>query len=62
MNVHRVTLETYETNEPAIRFFEKVGFVREGLIREAVYDDGRYYNILSFGLLKSEYRKDHNGT
>jgi RimJ/RimL family protein N-acetyltransferase len=56
-NVHRVTLETYENNKGAIRFFEGLGFKQEGIIREAVYVDGRYYNIISFGLLRKEYGK-----
>lgn len=56
-NAHRVTLETYETNKRALRFFEKVGFKQEGVIREAVYIDGEYSNIISFGLLKKEFKR-----
>jgi RimJ/RimL family protein N-acetyltransferase len=56
-NVHRITLETYETNKRALRFFEKVGFKQEGVLREAVYKDGKYYNIISLGLLKREFKK-----
>lgn len=56
-NVHRVTLETYETNQRAIRFFEKLGFKQEGMIREAIYVDGKYYNIISLGLLKKEFKE-----
>lgn len=56
-NVHRVTLETYETNTRAIKFFEKLGFKQEGLMREAVYVEGEYYNIVAFGLLRQEFEK-----
>jgi RimJ/RimL family protein N-acetyltransferase len=56
-NVHRITLETYETNERALRFFKKIGFKQEGVLREAVYKDGKYYNIISLGLLKKEFKK-----
>ena len=56
-NVHRISLETYETNKRAIRFFEKFGFRREGIIREAVYIEGKHYNILSLGLLRREYKR-----
>jgi RimJ/RimL family protein N-acetyltransferase len=55
-NVHRITLETYETNKQAMRFFEKIGFVREGLVRDAVYSGGRYFNIVCYGLLNTEYK------
>ncbi len=57
LNMHRVTCETYATNGRAIRFFEKIGFKREGTIREAHFTDGKYYNIISFGLLKREFVK-----
>ena len=57
-NVHRVTLETYETNKRAIGFFEKMGFKQEGILREAVYVGGKYYNIVALGLLNREFTKE----
>jgi RimJ/RimL family protein N-acetyltransferase len=54
-NINRVTLETYETNKRAIRFFEMFGFKQEGLIREGIYFDGEYYNIVALGLLRREF-------
>ena len=56
-NIHRITLETYETNKRALRFFKKIGFKQEGMLREAVYKDGKYYNIISLGLLQKEFKK-----
>lgn len=56
-NMNRISLETYATNERAIRFFEKLGFKQEGVIREAVYVDGEYHNILSLGLLNKEFKR-----
>jgi len=55
LNVHRITCETYATNKRAIRFFEKMGFKREGIIREAHYIEGKYHDIISFGFLKREF-------
>lgn len=52
---HRAELWTLAENERAIRSFEKCGFVREGVAREASYSDGRYHDVLSMGLLKSEW-------
>jgi len=57
LNIHRVTLGTYVTNKRAIKFFEKLGFRREGVIREAHFIDGKYHDIISFGLLKQEFHK-----
>jgi RimJ/RimL family protein N-acetyltransferase len=57
LTIHRVSLETYSTNKRALRFFEKMGFKREGISREAHFADGRYYDIICFGLLKNEYHQ-----
>ena len=54
-NVHRVTLETYATNKRAIRFFKKVGFKEEGIVREAFLVGGKYYDIVALGLLCTEF-------
>lgn len=34
---------------------EKLGFKREGLLRESVYQGGCYKNQVHYALLKSEY-------
>jgi len=57
LDIHRVELETYATNKRALRFFEKMGFKREGILREAHFTNGKYYDIISFGLLKKEFKK-----
>jgi RimJ/RimL family protein N-acetyltransferase len=55
-NMHRVTLETYAANKRAVTFFTKIGFKKEGMLRQAVYIDGAYEDIISFGLLKHELK------
>lgn len=35
---------------------EKLGYKREGLLRESVYKDGCYKNQVYYALLKSEYK------
>ncbi|UCG93059.1 MAG: GNAT family N-acetyltransferase [candidate division WOR-3 bacterium] len=57
LNIHRVTLGTYVTNKRALKFFEKMGFKREGILREAHFEDGTYHDIISFGLLRKEFHK-----
>ena len=37
LNLNRIFLHVYETNPRAIRAYEKVGFVKEGLLRDAIY-------------------------
>ncbi|PIP11753.1 MAG: hypothetical protein COT45_05590 [bacterium (Candidatus Stahlbacteria) CG08_land_8_20_14_0_20_40_26] len=55
-NIHRVELETFATNERALKFFEHIGFKREGVRRQAHFADGQYYDIVCFGLLRGEFK------
>ena len=40
------------------KLFEKVGFVSEGKLREAVFHDGKYHDILTYAILKRGIRKE----
>ncbi len=57
LNLHRVALGVSEFNERAIKCYEKVGFKKEGISREAVYKNGRYWNNIKMGILKQEWSK-----
>jgi RimJ/RimL family protein N-acetyltransferase len=55
LNLNRVQLFVYEFNERAVRAYKKVGFQKEGRLREAVYRDGRYYDEFVMACLRSEW-------
>lgn len=55
LNLHRVQLTVFEYNEVALRLYEKAGFQREGVFREAIYRDGHYYPMILMGLLAQEW-------
>lgn len=52
LNLRRVQLHAFVDNTAALRCYEKVGFVREGLLRQAAYVDGRYVDVVTMGLLR----------
>nr|NQU94426.1 GNAT family N-acetyltransferase [Bacteroidota bacterium] len=67
MNFVRLEAEVIEYNKPAIRVAEKLQFTREGLLREAKYHNGKYFNIIRYGILKREFEaylneKEYNET
>ncbi|MGN0403301.1 MAG: GNAT family N-acetyltransferase [Acetatifactor sp.] len=55
LRLHCVTAHAIEGNEASIRLLEKVGFSKEGILRQRVYQSGRYCDVFSFSVLKSEY-------
>ena len=46
LKLHRVYLRALAENVQAIRSYEKAGFVKEGLLRDDVYIDGRFHDIV----------------
>lgn len=58
MNLNRVELSVLEKNERAIRLYEKIGFKKEGIKREAVYKNGQFVNMILMAILKKEFTNE----
>ena len=58
LGLHRLDLNVFDFNESAIRSYERVGFAREGLLREARRHGASYWNVQVMGLLRHEWRED----
>lgn len=56
MNLHRVYLYVHDYNERAIDFYKKIGFAQEGVLRDAVFTEGRFCDILLMSILKEEFK------
>lgn len=56
LNLHRVYLGVNEDNKRAIKLYEKLGFVQEGMLREAFLRDGKRKSTLIMGLLVNEFK------
>lgn len=52
LGIVRLSSEVFAPNVASQRVLEKNGFVREGVFAKAARKDGRYYDIIKFGLLK----------
>ena len=55
MNLNRIQLNVYSYNERAIKSYEKSGFVKEGVLRQALYKGGAYHDEIIMSLLKEAY-------
>ena len=57
MNIQRVELNVFEFNERAISSYKKVGFIEEGRLRQELYRNGNYYDIVQMAVLKEDFIK-----
>ena len=55
INLNRIYLRVFATNLRAIRCYEKAGFVSEGRLREAEFQNGQYVDFVVMSVLRSEF-------
>jgi RimJ/RimL family protein N-acetyltransferase len=60
LGLHRISLEVYAFNPRARRVYEKVGFVAEGVLREALRYNGEYVDATVMSVLDYEWAR-HRG-
>jgi RimJ/RimL family protein N-acetyltransferase len=54
LGLRRIEAKAYEYNPLSINTLKRNGFTHEGTLRKASWRDGRYWDILVFGLLRDE--------
>ena len=57
LNLHRVSLDVFEYNPRAIRSYEKVRFVIEGRVRQALNREGRRWDVIYMSILREEWEQ-----
>lgn len=56
MSLNRVWLTVSEYNIGAIKSYEKMGFSKEGKMRQACFRDGKYHDKIVMSILREEWR------
>ncbi|MBP6786072.1 MAG: GNAT family N-acetyltransferase [Candidatus Promineofilum sp.] len=52
LNIHRLELEVFVDNEPAIHLYHKFGFVTEGRLVDYGFRDGEYVDVFVMGRIR----------
>ncbi|KAK5653659.1 hypothetical protein OQA88_8689 [Cercophora sp. LCS_1] len=52
---HSIRLTAFSFNEGAVRLYERIGFVNEGVRRESLLFRGKWHDHVLFGLLEGEW-------
>lgn len=55
---HKISGEALAHNEKSIRFHLSLGFQQEGVLRDHFFDNGKYQDVVCFGLLSAEWRRE----
>jgi RimJ/RimL family protein N-acetyltransferase len=56
LELHRISLNVFDFNTPAIRCYERVGFITEGHLRESRRASDGYWSLVAMGMLASDPR------
>ncbi len=54
--MHRVAIGVVGFHEPAVRFWEKLGFRREGVQRDGYFHGGEFHDFVMMSILEEEWR------
>jgi RimJ/RimL family protein N-acetyltransferase len=55
LNLHRAEWWTYAENNASVQLAKKLGFKEEARLRETIFFDNRYHDLVVLGLLKQEF-------
>jgi len=58
VNLNRIQLRVYEFNSRAINSYNKIGFVNEGRMRQAIFINGEYHDVIFMSILQEEWLKE----
>jgi len=55
LNLHRIWLGVTSENKGGVRAYEKAGYTLEGVLRDDIYRNSRYYDSVRMAILRPEY-------
>lgn len=58
LNLNRIWCEVYSNNK-ALSVYESIGFVKEGVMRQTYFDDGKYWDSTILSMLKNEWEEKY---
>lgn len=59
LRYHKANVYIYDFNEISQKFHQKLGFKKEGVLREVAYIDGKYIDAIYYGIISNEFNELH---
>ncbi len=60
LGLNRINLGASAENIGTQKLAENLGFIKEGVRRKMLYKNGKFNDIIEYGLLRSDWEKKHN--
>ena len=57
LNMHRLYLEVFADNEAAIKLYEKSGFRKEGILRDNIFKNGIFHDVVVMSFIAGDNRE-----
>ena len=57
LRLNRIFARVYDNNPRSISIWEKLDYRKEGILREAGFKEGKFVNLLIYGILKKEWER-----
>ena len=57
LDFHKIELVVYVENEIAVKLYQSLGFVKEGVKRQNAFRDGRHPDALVMSILQADYER-----
>lgn len=57
LNLNKIWLGVNSENSAAVRSYEKAGFIKEGILRQEIFRNNRFYDAIRMSILREEYEK-----
>ena len=55
LNLHRISSSAVAFNERSIKLHRKIGFREEGRLRQRMFKNGQYHDLVQFGILREDW-------
>ena len=55
LNLNKIWLGVNSEHKAAVKSYEKVGFIKEGVLRQEIYRNSRYYDATRMSILRKEF-------
>lgn len=56
-NLHKIYLDVLNFNDRGLHVYEKIGFKKEGTLRDDIYFNHKYYDVIIMSILEDEFKE-----